>query len=282
MSERDPRQSTAFDRDGFVVLDRFLEPGEFADVRAAVDALAATCPGSYCSRPNNTLLPLRWNDRIVRLFLDSERRVRILTEALCAVDLKWISGYVSIKEARSPALWWHQDWWCWDHAVSYRRAAPQVAVLCYLTATDERNAALRVLPGSHHRSSPIHASLPEPHSKAADDLEPGHVAISDHPDQVTLRLEAGDAVAIDYRLLHGTHGNSSDARRDCILLSFTPAWAELPEDIRGHLICHPAQPADDEPPPRGPWETRILPTFDGTRADLRVNRLAPGCFAVTQ
>ncbi len=282
MGEDDLRQPTALVCDGFVVLDRFLEPGELAGVRTAVEALVASRPGSCCSRPNNTLLPLRWNDRIVRLFLDSERRVRTLTEALCAVDLKWISGYVSMKEARSPALWWHQDWWCWDHAVSYRRAAPQVAVLCYLTAIDEHNGALRVLPGSHHRSSPIHASLPEPHTQTAEDLEPGHVAMSDYPDQVTLRLKAGDAVAIDYRLLHGAHGNQSAARRDGVLLSFTPSWGELPDDIRGHLIGHPAQPADGEPPPREPWETTILPKFHGGRRNLPMNRIAPSSFVVTE
>ncbi len=280
MDEPDRRPPTAFVRDGFVVLDRFLDGSEVAEVQAAIESLVASSPASACSRPHNTLLPLRWNDRIVRLLLASERRVEVLIETLCADELKWISGYVSIKEARSPALWWHQDWWCWDHAISYRRAAAQVAVLCYLTATDAHNGALRVLPGSHHRSSRIHASLPEAHAHAANDLEPEHVAMSDHPDQVTLCLKAGDAVAIDYRLLHGTHGNASDARRDCILLSFTPFWRELPADIKGHLISHPAQPADDERPAASPWEAGILPSFVGIREDLPVNRMAPQKFEI--
>jgi len=280
MGELDSRQSTAFVRDGFVVLDQFLDGSEIAEVQTAVESLVASPPDCACSRPNNTLLPLRWNDRIVQLLLASERRVQVLTESLGAGDLRWISGYVSIKDARSLALWWHQDWWCWDHVVSYRRAAPQVAVLCYLTATDAHNGAIRVLPGSHHRSSRIHAYLPEAHALAANDLEPGHIAMSDHPDQVTLCLRAGDAVAIDYRLLHGTHGNASDARRDCILLSFTPFWRELPADIKGHLISHPAQPTDDERPPTSPWEAEILPSFGGIRESLPVNRMAPQEFEI--
>ena len=280
MGEQDRQQPSAFVRDGFVVLDRFLDESEVAEIHPLVESLIVSSPVSACSRPHNTLLPLRWNDRIVQLILASERRAQVLTRTLGADDLKWISGYVSIKEARSPALWWHQDWWCWDHAVSHRRAAPQVAVLCYLTATDMHNGALRVLPGSHHRSSSIHASLPEPHAHAANGLEPGHIAMSDHPDQVTLRLRAGDAVAIDYRLLHGTHGNASDARRDCVLLSFTPSWRELPADIKGHLISHPAQPAAAERLPTTSWEAEILPSFSGIRRDLHVNRMPPRKFEI--
>jgi ectoine hydroxylase-related dioxygenase (phytanoyl-CoA dioxygenase family) len=281
MGECDRRRPTPFVRDGFVVLDRFLDGDEVAAIRPAVDALAASPPDPACSRPHNTLLPLRWNDRIVQLLLASPRRIQVLREALGADDLRWISGYVSIKEARSPALWWHQDWWCWDHGVSYRRAAPQVAVLCYLTATDARNGALRVLPGSHQRSLRIHACLPEPHAHAANDLGPGHAAMRDHPGQVTPRLGAGDAVAIDYRLLHGTHPNAGDARRDCILLSFTPSWRGLPADIQGHLIGHPAQPAAGERPPAASWEAAVLPRFGGVPKSLQVNRIAPRKFEVT-
>lgn len=272
--------STAFVRDGFVVLDRFLDGSEIAEIQPAVESLVASSPDSPCSRPHNTLLPLRWNDRIVQLLLASTRRVQVLTEALDAADLKWISGYVSIKDARSPALWWHQDWWCWDHTVSYRRAATQVAVLCYLTTTNIHNGALRVLPGSHHRSLQIHASLPEPHAHAANDLGPGHIAMSDHPDQVTLCLRAGDAVAIDYRVLHGTHANAGDARRDCILLSFAPSWRKLPADIKRHLIGHPAQPTDDERPTTTTWEAEILPSFGGIRKNLYVNRMPPPEFQI--
>ena len=176
------------------------------------------------------------DDPIVQLLLMSERRVQALVDALGADDLRWISGYISVKEAHSPALWWHQDWWCWDHSVSYQREAPQVATLCYLTDTSIHNGALRVLPGSHLRSTPIHAILPEAHSQSAGGLESGHVAMTDLADQVTLSLKAGDAVATDYRLLHGTHGNAGSTRRDCILLSFTPSWQRLPEDIKGLAI----------------------------------------------
>src|SRR5262249_28320217 len=108
-----------------------------------------------CSRPNNVLLPLRWSDDIVRTILASVPRVQTIRDAVGAGDLRWISGYVSLKEPHSGPLPWHQDWWCWDHPVSFRRPAPQVAVLCYLAPTDREHGALRVLPESHVRSSAI-------------------------------------------------------------------------------------------------------------------------------
>ena len=268
-----------FVREGFVVLEGFLPPDRIPAVQTAIDTHLSRPHGMACTRPHNILVPLRWNDRIVELLLAPDSRQQMLAEVISAEDLKWISGYVSLKEAYSPPLWWHQDWWCWDHPMSYRRAAPQVALLCYLEDTDECNGALRILPGSHHRSFPIHAVLPEAHGRAAEEIAADHIALSDLPGQRTLRLNAGDAAVIDYRLLHGTHGNVSSKRRDCVLLSFTPSWAGLPEDIKAHLIDHPAQPAGTEEASTSPIAS-LLPAFDGPRRSLPLNRNAPAMFEV--
>lgn len=270
----------AFARDGFAVLDRFLEQGEVAQLQNDVESLVLAGRDGGCTRPHNTLLPLRWNDRAVELILDSQRRNKTLCDVVGADDLRWISGYISIKEARSAALSWHQDWWCWDHPVTYRRPAPQIAVLCYLGATDTGHGAIRVLPGSHMRSTPLHGVLPEAHAKPSVGLEPDHLAMSDDPRQVTLRARPGDAVVLDYRLLHGTHENASEARRDCILLSFTPSWRGLPRDVRAHLISHPAQPTDDESPPVSVWRAGILPSYRGARRSLQLNRMPPSAFEI--
>jgi hypothetical protein len=268
-----------FSRDGFVTLSGYLGQDEVALARALVESRLRQPSEPGCVRPNNTLLPLRWNDPLVQLLLLSERRMGALREAVGGSDLKWISGYISIKEASSPPLWWHQDWWCWDHAVSYRREASQIALLCYPADTEAHNGGLRVLPRTHLRSSAIHASLPEAHSRSAQVLDSSDVAMTDHPDQVTPNLQAGDAVVIDYRLLHGTHGNASRVRRDCLLLSFTPCWRGLPEDVRAHLIDHPALPSNGESQiPEA--LSRLLPAFQGVRRSLVLNRDAPHQFVI--
>lgn len=266
-----------FRADGFVRMDRFLDDGEVADVRDTVNALPAVPFDATCARPNNTLVPLRFTDAVVETLLGSPRRVRRLAEAVEARDLRWISGYVSIKEPRSAALSWHQDWWCWSHPISFGVRPVQVALLCYLTQTDRSRGALRVLPGSHLRGDPLHGALSEA-DPTDGPLAANHAAMSDHPEQVTVSARPGDAVVLDYRVLHGTHANSADCRRDCVLLSFTPAWSDLPEDLRAHLIQHPAQPRDGESPRAA--LTSLMPTFRGVRRDLPLDRDPPSEFAV--
>ncbi len=272
--------SSTFSRDGYTTIEGFLDDTLLVRLHEHVErALQAPIePG--CERPNNRLVSLRWNDPIVDLILSQAGPIDALASLLTATDLRWISGYLSIKDSHSQALWWHQDWWCWHHPVSLRPEAPQVALLCYLGDTSERNGALRVLPGSHHRSHALHEALPHAHAEG-EQLAPGHAAFADQPGQVTLHARAGDAVVIDYRLLHSAHANLSAERRDCVLLSFTPSWRDLPEDLRAHLIQHLAQPAAHE---RGvddlSW-AKLLPDFDGVRKDLELNRTAPPRFAIS-
>jgi ectoine hydroxylase-related dioxygenase (phytanoyl-CoA dioxygenase family) len=260
--------------DGYAVLEGFVGADELPTLRAAVEEHLARPLPPGCERPSNTLAPLACGDPLLDLVLGDDRRVERLRRTLGATDLRWISGYVSTKPARSGPLWWHQDWWCWDHPVSYRPGAPQVAVLVYLTPTTERSGALRVLPGSHRRSLPLHALLPEAHTKAADDVDRHHPALADQPGQITVAAAAGDAVAMDYRLLHGTHPHEGADRRDALLVNFAPDWAGLPADVRAHLVRHPAQ--NGELPS---WRA-LLPHYEGTPADLPLRRDAPAEFAV--
>ncbi len=69
--------------------------------------------------PGTDLTLLRWDEPAVASVLGSRRRMEQLRQRLGAPDLKWLSGYVSSKAPHSPALWWHQDWWCWDHPFGF-------------------------------------------------------------------------------------------------------------------------------------------------------------------
>jgi hypothetical protein len=273
--------SACFAETGYAVIPSFVAADEIAALRTEVDAVFAAPSHVGMSRPGNDLLPLRWSDSPVARLLGSRRRIGLLGDVFAPRDLRWLSAYVTSKQPFSPALWWHQDWWCWDHPVSFEAPAPQVAVLCYLTHTSAQTGALRVIPGSHRAALPLHRALPEPHSHAASALPEDHPAMSDHAGQVTLALSAGDAVVIDYRLLHGTHANTSAQRRDCILLSFVPAWRELPREIRAHMFAHPALPgADERAASACCGYAELLPRFDGVAASLPVNRLPPADFGV--
>jgi len=106
-------------------------------------------------------------------------------------------------------------------------------------------------------------SCPRRISDPANEITLDHPAMIHQPDQTNLCVTAGDAVVIDYRLLHGTHENATALRRDCILLTFTPNWRDLPSEIKGHLISHPAQPSDSEDLSDMSFQMETLPRFDG-------------------
>jgi ectoine hydroxylase-related dioxygenase (phytanoyl-CoA dioxygenase family) len=252
-----------------------LHADEVEDACHDVDEVLVAPRVGGCDRPFNALTPLRWDDRLVRRLLASPTRIAAIADAIGASDLRWISAYVSVKAAQSPPLWWHQDWWCWDHPLSFRAEAVQVSVLCYLSPTDGCSGALRVIPGSHRANTTLHGALPAAHSTNCDTLDLADAAFQDHPMQRTFALHAGDAVALDYRLLHGTHHNQRTTDRNCVVLNFTPSWTQLPEEIRAHLIQSPALPTPREAHAL-PDELRdLLPTYDGAPIDLPINRVPP-------
>jgi hypothetical protein len=276
-ASRNQTATKVFEAAGYYALPRLLEATEVVRLNEMVDELLKVPSDPSCVRPHNTLVPLEWHDACVGLVLESKARVKRIAHAVGATDLKWISGYVSVKEPESDALWWHQDWWCWSHPISFRRQAPQVAVLCYLTPTDDHSGALRVLPESHRRSFALHRSLPHAHAKGMEALDQSHDAMRDHSSQVTIVAAPGDGVVLDYRLLHGTHRNTAMTRRNCIILNFAPAWSALPTEIRAHLIQHPSLPSERQ----ATWSiagTDLLPTFAGEPHDLTLNRDAPAVF----
>jgi hypothetical protein len=126
----------------------------------------------------------------------------------------------------------------------------------------------------------LHALLPEAHGDGTRELSERHPAMSAKSDDVTLELRRGDAALLDYRLLHGTHANSSASRRDALLFTFAPDWSSLPEDIRGHLIQHPSLPGSVSLLGGSPSWSGVIPEFDGPRRDLQINRAAPPRFAI--
>ena len=104
--------------------------------------------------------------------------------------------------------------------------------------------------------------------------------MSDLSGQQTLSVSAGDAVALDYRLLHGTHANDGPHRRDCILLTFMPDWTSLPSELKAHLVMHSALPCADEAAAVGvSGYAALLPTYAGTPASVDINRRPPATFS---
>ncbi len=148
---------------------------------------------------------------------------------------KFMNGYLISKPPGGPALYWHQDWWGWDDALSYRAAVPMAFVMVYTCATSPANGCLRIIPGSHRRRIDLHDQLPEAHTRTASAAEAEGPAHGDHPLAVDVPVRRGDVVIGDARVLHATHANRSAARRTVITMWFIPDFAGMPESMRSEI-----------------------------------------------
>lgn len=201
---RDPETQARFDRDGFVVVDVF-SPAEIEQLREDARRLDPPTRGfatsveitdeAYRNRVH-AVLSERFAAPAERLFVDHAMN-------LTAVAVKWPGD-----EGLKPV---HQDWTFSDEA-RYR----SVNLWAPLVDTTEHNGTLAVLPGSH---------------RALDRLRPAPCFPSGYEDPVEgLRMEdlqlvpvrAGQAIALDLAVVHGSPPNRSEDPRVVVAANFLP------------------------------------------------------------
>lgn len=258
--------------DGFALIQGLIPASDCRALVEEVDIVSSSKANPLMTRTGNELHPLRWDSHLVAAVIGSSARLDKIRLACDATDLRFISAYVSLKRANSPAMGWHQDWWCWDHPISHQSRAAHIAVICYLGGADRHTGALRVLPGSHLRPAHLHNRIPEAHSAEARALAPDHPAMLAVNGEQAIEVEPGDAVLLDYRVLHGTYPNASVERRDAVLMSFAPDWSSLPADVRDHLEQQPALPFPSERSTMSEAERALFPPSSGAGRSLPVNR----------
>ncbi len=145
------------------------------------------------------------------------------------------SGSVISKPPMSPALFWHQDWWGWDDAISYSERILQVNLMIYLSPTKVENGCLRVIPGSHRRKHSLH-TFDVAYGESMCRVEnPEHPLYQSWSGEQAIEVMPGDIVVKDARLLHSTYSNASDAERTLLSLNFNPDFANLPERVQARI-----------------------------------------------
>ena len=147
-------------------------------------------------------------------------------------DTRFSSGYIISKPQKSPALFWHQDWWGWGDPVSYTEKIAQVFVMIYLQDTNKSNGCLRVLPGSHRKIHGLHENE-KAHTESVSRVDNPDDPIYQNMDgEIEILVNFGDVVVGDARLIHGSYPNNSDEERTLITLWYHPDYLKLPKPIQ--------------------------------------------------
>jgi ectoine hydroxylase-related dioxygenase (phytanoyl-CoA dioxygenase family) len=273
-------------RDGFCVVPDILDRPLLARLRARTAALLARLPVEHRrnQRATGSLVHIAADPAFAELIAWPKALAALAAAGLGGA--RFSSGYVISKPAAGPPLFWHQDWWGWDHPSSYGGAIHQVFLMYYLADTSIANGCLRVVPGSHRKRHRLHELLPGAHAerlaRAADPGDPAFAAVGD---ERAVPVRAGDLVIGDARLLHGAYANRPGAERPLITLWYHPHFARQPAAIRARTarILHrdgvDTDPAGgDTPFPEG-WpkaaRARIAPLladYDGRATPLPWNR----------
>ena len=247
-------------RDGFCLFEQVLD-GELLDrTRAIADALLDRQRPEHFEQQKSTGSMISVYDDPA--FADLVRCPAAI-DALGRLGFsrpKWWSGFVISKPAHGPPLFWHQDWWGWNHPVSYGDPVAQQLFLMYYTVdTGPGNGCLRLIPGSHLERHPLHDAVPDAHTNALRGMEDSRSPVYQAVEEaVDVPVRAGDLVIGDSRLLHSAHANDSAQRRTVITLWYFPAFEQLP---RVHPVLHRLRPEDrrlagrdapsHRPPPSG-------------------------------
>lgn len=200
-------------------------------------------------------------------------------EALASLgycDPKWWSGYLLSKPPLGPPLYWHQDWWAWDHARSADPHLLQAFLMYYLTDTTRENGCLRVIPGSHTRRVDLHEKLPAAHSEETYEAPLDSPIFAHHAQEVDVPVKAGDLVVGDARLLHAAHANQTNQRRSLLTLWYYPDYENLPDSLRAFIARkNPLDPPDWWEGNAGRIVEPLVPHYTGSAAPVAWNRI-PG------
>ncbi len=226
----------SFETQGFFVFKNVLEHEQIKNLQQQINAcIKNESPESLKHlRSLGSLTKLGNFDWLIQLW--SDRSALNILESLGAKSIRYSDSYLFHKFPENLATFWHQDWWCWNESQSYADAAPQIGLLYFLQDTTDKNAALRVIPGSHKKYSNLHKIFLQSNKaslRAAED--PESEIYQDHKDQITVEVQAGDVIAIDARLLHGSHSNRTSSASDLITSWYYPNYDQLSPAIRSAI-----------------------------------------------
>lgn len=223
------------ENEGYAVAHGLLDPGLIERLRSLSAGVLAGLPADHRekNRSQGSLVPLAEHPGYGEVI--GCEALRSAYREMGFTDPRMNSGYLISKPPGGPPLFWHQDWWGWDHPISYSGTIAQVFVMIYLSDTSPENGCLRVVPGSHRAHHALHDAEAAHGDELSRVTDPSNPLYGDVAGAVDVPVTAGDVVFGDARLLHGAYANRSDAERSLLTIWIHPHYASLPAAMRARI-----------------------------------------------
>ena len=221
--------------EGFCRAPGVLDPAALQATREAAEAALGSIGADHRAqwRSQGSLVPVADHPSFAALI--AHAGFQQMFTRLGLHGTLYSSGYVISKPPGGPALFWHQDWWGWQHPISRDERIAQLALFLYMTDTARQNGCLRLIPGSHRRPHALHDLVDAHDPTLAEVKNPDDAAFASHADEVDVPVTAGDVVVVDARLIHGAHPNRSGRERTNITLWWHPDYEGLPATIKARI-----------------------------------------------
>ncbi|MGW0201952.1 phytanoyl-CoA dioxygenase family protein [Nonomuraea sp. NPDC003201] len=209
-----PDLKAPYERDGYLVLDRALDPGEVGELleeavricRGELGDISGALPAGDADGDDDVLrrfLCVHYPHKLSGLMLDTMRHPAIVSAltSLIGPNVKAMQSMLFIKSEGEPGQAWHQD----ELFIPTRDRSLAAAWIALDDATVE-NGCLWVLPGSHRRG--VLYPNREHDDPRYDCTVESYGFPFDDSDAVPVEVAAGTVVVFNGYLLHKSLPNS--------------------------------------------------------------------------
>lgn len=146
MSVQNKNLSQSLSQDGYAVAKSVLPSDLLDTLRQQRDYVLAGLSQAHCEAYQSQGGLVNLGDYPEFSHLIGSAVLQKLIQGLGPASCCWLAGYLISKPPRSPALFWHQDWWGWDHPLSYTSRLLGLGVMIYLSDTRRETAVCESFP----------------------------------------------------------------------------------------------------------------------------------------
>ncbi|RAY14902.1 ectoine hydroxylase [Actinomadura craniellae] len=230
----DEAELTGYDVNGFLGVDRLIEPAEVERYRAEMNRLSADPAlrgdGRFVAeRESGEVRSIFEVHRISEVFAELAADPRIVDRArqILGSDVYIHQSRVNYKPGfRGRDFYWHSDFETW-HAEDGMPRMRALSVSIALTENFVHNGGLMIMPGSHRTFvSCLGATPPDHYKESLKDQEVG----TPDPDSLTMLADkhgielftgpAGSATMFDCNCMHGSNGNITPFPRSNVFIVY--------------------------------------------------------------